>query len=109
MGTGGRRGMRSGKGTEGAAAAASSSFLYRCIECNREARELYRDYNHGVLKITICVSAPGGRGGAGRGAARKADPNVLWSGARPGSLSTWGRSGPYDGVKEKARMSLKTA
>ncbi|XP_032743696.1 protein ARV1 isoform X2 [Rattus rattus] len=56
MGTGGRRGMRSGKGTEGAAAAASSSFLYRCIECNREARELYRDYNHGVLKITICKS-----------------------------------------------------
>lgn len=48
--------MRSGKGTEGAAAAASSSFLYRCIECNREARELYRDYNHGVLKITICKS-----------------------------------------------------
>lgn len=105
MGTGGRRGMRSGKGTEGAAAA-SSSFLYRCIECNREARELYRDYSHGVLKITICVSAPVG---AGRGAARKAGPNVLWSGARPGSLSTSGRSGPFDGVKEKARMCLKTA
>lgn len=84
MGTGGRRGMRSGKGTEGAAAAASSSFLYRCIECNREARELYRDYNHGVLKITICVSAPGG--GAGRGASRKADRNVLWSGARAWEL-----------------------
>ncbi|XP_028623584.1 protein ARV1 [Grammomys surdaster] len=55
MGTGGRRGTRSGKSTEGAAAA-SSSCLYRCIECNREARELYRDYNHGVLKITICKS-----------------------------------------------------
>ncbi|XP_021076385.1 protein ARV1 [Mus pahari] len=55
MGTGGRRGTRSGKGTEGAAAA-SSSCLYRCIECNREAQELYRDYSHGVLKITICKS-----------------------------------------------------
>lgn len=65
MGTGGRRGTRSGKGTEGAAAA-SSSCLYRCIECNREARELYRDYNHGVLKITICVSAPGGGARLGR-------------------------------------------
>ncbi|XP_021504194.2 protein ARV1 [Meriones unguiculatus] len=56
MGTGGRRSSRSGKGTEGAAAAASSPCLYRCIECNREARELYRDYSHGVLKITICKS-----------------------------------------------------
>lgn len=57
MGTGGRRGTRSEKGAEGAAAT-SSACLYRCIECNREARELYRDYSHGVLKITICVSAP---------------------------------------------------
>lgn len=66
MGTGGRRGTRSGKGTEGAATAASPC-LYRCIECNREARELYRDYSHGVLKITICVSAPGaGRGQGGK-------------------------------------------
>ncbi|XP_036044311.1 protein ARV1 isoform X1 [Onychomys torridus] len=55
MGTGGRRGSLSGKGTEGAATAASPC-LYRCIECNREARELYRDYSHGVLKITICKS-----------------------------------------------------
>ncbi|KAM4043675.1 protein ARV1 [Anomaloglossus baeobatrachus] len=29
--------------------------LYRCIECNKESSELYRDYKHGVLKITICV------------------------------------------------------
>ncbi|XP_038617058.1 protein ARV1 [Tachyglossus aculeatus] len=29
---------------------------YRCIECHREATELYRDYNRGVLKITICKS-----------------------------------------------------
>ncbi|XP_006992878.1 protein ARV1 [Peromyscus maniculatus bairdii] len=55
MGTGGRRGSLSGKGTDGAATAASPC-LYRCIECNREARELYRDYSHGVLKITICKS-----------------------------------------------------
>ncbi|XP_075833783.1 protein ARV1 isoform X2 [Microtus pennsylvanicus] len=54
MGTGGRRGTRSGKGTEGTATVASPC-LYRCIECNREARELYRDYSHGVLKITICI------------------------------------------------------
>ena len=72
MGTGGRYGLRPGKGnaegvvagkgnTDGAAAtptptAASASCQYRCIECNQEAKELYRDYNHGVLKITICVS-----------------------------------------------------
>ncbi|CAH2252644.1 ARV1 [Pelobates cultripes] len=30
--------------------------VYRCIECNKESRELYRDYGHGVLKITICKS-----------------------------------------------------
>lgn len=49
---------------------------YRCIECNQEASELYRDYNHGVLKLTICVSAragervasPGAREACGRGA-----------------------------------------
>ncbi|XP_036916123.1 protein ARV1 [Sturnira hondurensis] len=38
------------------AAASSSTCPYRCIECNQEAKELYRDYNHGVLKITICKS-----------------------------------------------------
>lgn len=38
------------------AAAASAACQYRCIECNQEAKELYRDYSHGVLKITICVS-----------------------------------------------------
>ncbi|XP_067149521.1 protein ARV1 isoform X1 [Apteryx mantelli] len=27
---------------------------YRCIECNREASELYRDYQRGVLRISIC-------------------------------------------------------
>ncbi|XP_069854258.1 protein ARV1 isoform X2 [Dipodomys merriami] len=53
MGTGGRCGPRPGKGAEGPASAPS---CYRCIECNREARELYRDYSHGVLKITICKS-----------------------------------------------------
>lgn len=81
MGTGGRGGLRPGKGSpEGvtggkgnpeeasaaptAAAAAPASCQYRCIECNQEAKELYRDYNHGVLKITICVSGPlGGKGG----------------------------------------------
>ncbi|XP_043919625.1 protein ARV1 [Protopterus annectens] len=29
---------------------------YRCIECSCHAKELYRDYNHGVLKLTICES-----------------------------------------------------
>ncbi|KAK2086066.1 hypothetical protein P7K49_035491 [Saguinus oedipus] len=60
MGNGGRSGLQQGKGNaEGVAAtptAASVSCQYRCIECNQEAKELYRDYNHGVLKITICVS-----------------------------------------------------
>lgn len=72
MGTGGRGGRRPGKGnpegeTSGkgsleqvtatpTATAASVPYQYRCIECNQEAKELYRDYNHGVLKITICVS-----------------------------------------------------
>uniref|UniRef100_A0A4W3KG91 Protein ARV n=1 Tax=Callorhinchus milii TaxID=7868 RepID=A0A4W3KG91_CALMI len=28
---------------------------YRCVECNQEARELYRDYSRGVIKITICI------------------------------------------------------
>ncbi|XP_043333091.1 protein ARV1 isoform X2 [Cervus elaphus] len=70
MGTGGRSGLRPGKGNaEGVTAgkgktdeatvtsitAASASCQYRCIECNQEAKELYRDYNHGVLKITICM------------------------------------------------------
>ncbi|XP_076190188.1 protein ARV1 isoform X2 [Aptenodytes patagonicus] len=27
---------------------------YRCIECSREAAELYRDYRRGVLRISIC-------------------------------------------------------
>lgn len=72
MGTGGRGGLPRGNGTpegetagkestEGVTAtptatAVSASCQYRCIECNQEAKELYRDYNHGVLKITICVS-----------------------------------------------------
>ncbi|KAM9316742.1 protein ARV1 [Gastrophryne carolinensis] len=30
--------------------------IYRCIECSEESKELYRDYRHGVLKITICKS-----------------------------------------------------
>ncbi|XP_066239105.1 protein ARV1 isoform X2 [Saccopteryx leptura] len=34
---------------------ASATCTYRCIECNQEAKELYRDYKHGVLKITICM------------------------------------------------------
>ncbi|XP_008984057.1 protein ARV1 isoform X2 [Callithrix jacchus] len=59
MGNGGRSGLQQGKGNaEGVAAtptAASASCQYRCIECNQEAKELYRDYNHGVLKITICI------------------------------------------------------
>ncbi|XP_036133362.1 protein ARV1 isoform X2 [Molossus molossus] len=73
MGTGGRGGLRPGKrNPEGvtadqenteevsatptaAAAAASAVCQYRCIECNQEAKELYRDYSHGVLKITICM------------------------------------------------------
>nr|XP_012593655.1 protein ARV1 isoform X2 [Microcebus murinus] len=61
MGNGGRGGLRPGKGKadDGVAAtptAVSDSCQYRCIECNQEAKELYRDYNHGVLKITICKS-----------------------------------------------------
>uniref|UniRef100_A0A2I2YQ61 Protein ARV n=1 Tax=Gorilla gorilla gorilla TaxID=9595 RepID=A0A2I2YQ61_GORGO len=59
MGNGGRSGLQQGKGNvDGVAAtptAASASYQYRCIECNQEAKELYRDYNHGVLKITICI------------------------------------------------------
>lgn len=46
----------------GMAAAVSPPCPYRCIECNQEASELYRDYNHGVLKLTICVSARVGEG-----------------------------------------------
>ncbi|XP_023556659.1 protein ARV1 isoform X2 [Octodon degus] len=38
------------------AEAVSPASPYRCIECNQEASELYRDYNHGVLKLTICKS-----------------------------------------------------
>ncbi|XP_059963677.1 protein ARV1 isoform X2 [Mesoplodon densirostris] len=72
MSTDGRNGLRPGKGntegvtagkgkTDGVAvtpttAAASASCQYRCIECSEEAKELYRDYSHGVLKITICKS-----------------------------------------------------
>ncbi|XP_011788702.1 PREDICTED: protein ARV1 isoform X2 [Colobus angolensis palliatus] len=59
MGNGGRSGLQQGKGNmDGVAAtptAASASCQYRCIECSQEAKELYRDYNHGVLKITICI------------------------------------------------------
>ncbi|XP_017203227.2 protein ARV1 isoform X3 [Oryctolagus cuniculus] len=58
MGTGGRSGQRPGKASTdgvGVTPAASASYQYRCIECNQEAKELYRDYNHGVLKITICI------------------------------------------------------
>lgn len=88
MGTGGRRGSLSGKGTDGAATAASPC-LYRCIECNREARELYRDYSHGVLKITICVSVPG----AGRGLEGGPERNAPGLGERRGSLRSSGRSG----------------
>ncbi|KAE8601538.1 hypothetical protein XENTR_v10013712 [Xenopus tropicalis] len=36
--------------------AADKNPVYRCIECSKESRELYRDYRHGVLKITICKS-----------------------------------------------------
>ncbi|KAM9003446.1 protein ARV1 [Sarcophilus harrisii] len=59
MGTGGRSGLRFGKGSAEKTSmnyASSASSSYRCIECNQEATELYRDYNHGVLKITICKS-----------------------------------------------------
>uniref|UniRef100_A0A8C6ZCA2 Protein ARV n=1 Tax=Nothoprocta perdicaria TaxID=30464 RepID=A0A8C6ZCA2_NOTPE len=28
---------------------------YRCIECHGEATELYRDYQRGVLRISICI------------------------------------------------------
>lgn len=53
-----------GRGVLGRAMAALGA--YRCIECNREAAELYRDYQRGVLRISICVSRGGGEGGAGR-------------------------------------------
>ncbi|KAJ0026777.1 hypothetical protein NQD34_017777 [Periophthalmus magnuspinnatus] len=29
---------------------------FRCIECNKKATELHRDYSNGILKITICGS-----------------------------------------------------
>ncbi|KAF4092083.1 hypothetical protein AMELA_G00016850 [Ameiurus melas] len=29
---------------------------FKCIECNEEACELYRDYRNGIVKITICRS-----------------------------------------------------
>ncbi|XP_029352391.1 protein ARV1 [Echeneis naucrates] len=28
--------------------------VFRCVECNEKATELHRDYNNGILKITIC-------------------------------------------------------
>ncbi|KAM6177358.1 protein ARV1 [Erethizon dorsatum] len=52
----GYNGQWPGKGAEGMAEVVSPPFPYRCIECNQEASELYRDYNHGVLKLTICKS-----------------------------------------------------
>nr|XP_028579824.1 protein ARV1 isoform X1 [Podarcis muralis] len=30
---------------------------YRCIECSRKAPELYKDYQRGVLRISICVTS----------------------------------------------------
>lgn len=30
--------------------------VFRCVECNEKATELYRDYRNGILKITICES-----------------------------------------------------
>lgn len=39
---------------------------YRCIECNEEATELYRDYQRGVLRISICVSKEAASSGWGR-------------------------------------------
>ncbi|KAK2499697.1 hypothetical protein MC885_000190 [Smutsia gigantea] len=64
MGTGGRSGLRScqgnAEGVVSASTAAAASCRYRCIECSQEARELYRDYNHGVLKLSICPSADAG-------------------------------------------------
>ncbi|XP_062857900.1 protein ARV1 [Trichomycterus rosablanca] len=29
---------------------------FKCVECNEDASELYRDYSNGILKITICKS-----------------------------------------------------
>ncbi|CAJ0928865.1 unnamed protein product [Ranitomeya imitator] len=40
--------------------------VYRCIECNKESTELYRDYKHGVLKITICLFRHSWMPGAGK-------------------------------------------
>ncbi|XP_029450055.1 protein ARV1 isoform X2 [Rhinatrema bivittatum] len=28
---------------------------YKCVECSKEAAELYRDYSRGILKLTICI------------------------------------------------------
>ncbi|XP_069462999.1 protein ARV1 isoform X3 [Ambystoma mexicanum] len=36
--------------------AMETNCVYRCIECSQLSVELYRDYSHGVLKITICKS-----------------------------------------------------
>ncbi|XP_003215870.1 protein ARV1 [Anolis carolinensis] len=30
--------------------------VYRCIECNQKAAELYKDYQRGVVRISICKS-----------------------------------------------------
>lgn len=30
--------------------------VFRCVECNKDALELHRDYSNGILKITICES-----------------------------------------------------
>ncbi|XP_004620379.1 protein ARV1 [Sorex araneus] len=49
-------GKRDKIGVPATSTATPASCQYRCIECNEEAKELYRDYNHGVLKITICKS-----------------------------------------------------
>ncbi|XP_049645626.1 protein ARV1 isoform X2 [Suncus etruscus] len=43
-------------GVSATSTSTSVSCQYRCIECNEGAKELYRDYNHGILKLTICNS-----------------------------------------------------
>ncbi|KAJ7342229.1 hypothetical protein JRQ81_009745 [Phrynocephalus forsythii] len=35
---------------------AEAAGSYRCIECNQKATELYKDYQRGVLRISICKS-----------------------------------------------------
>lgn len=55
----GNEAVGSGGGRVVLSCAMAEPGAYRCVECSREAAELYRDYRHGVLRIAVCVSRAG--------------------------------------------------